>query len=164
MENKKSLTPKQSTFCRHVATGMTMSDAYREAYDAGNMKPATVNREAHALMATPKITARVERLQGQKDRAIVAASLSDREKVLTKLRTLVDSAEGTPGEHVMLRACDLLGKSIGLFKDVQVQEAPRSADEVRAELEDRLAEWGVKLVPDIDADEEQDECPNSHFH
>jgi hypothetical protein len=116
-----------------------MSDAYREAYSTSNMKPATVNREAHTLMATPKITTRVERLQRQKDRAIVAASLSDRERVLTTLRRLLDHAEGTPAEHVALRAADLLGKSVGLYRDVQVTEQPRSPDEIRAELEERLA-------------------------
>jgi Asp/Glu/hydantoin racemase len=134
-------TPKQQRFCRAVVSGCTMSDAYREAYNTSNMKPATVNREAHTLMATPKIATRVERLQRQKDRAIVAASLSDRERVLTKLRDLLDNAKGTPAESTMLRAADLLGKSVGLYRDVQVTEQPRSPDEIRAELEEMLAEY-----------------------
>jgi len=117
-----------------------MSDAYREAYNTSNMKPATVNREAHTLMATPKITARVERLQRQKDRAVVASSLSDRERVLDKLRTMLDTTEGGPAVTAQLRAAELLGKSVGLFKDVQqVQEEPRSPEELQAELEERLA-------------------------
>ena len=74
------------------------------------------------LMADPKITTRVERLQQQKDRAAVAAGIGDKERVLTKLRDLLDNAQGVPAEQVMLRAADLLGKSVGLFKDVQVQE------------------------------------------
>ncbi len=69
------LTPKQQHFCRAGASDCTMSDAYREAYSAASMKPATINREAHTLMATPKITTRVEALQRAKDRAFVAASL-----------------------------------------------------------------------------------------
>jgi Asp/Glu/hydantoin racemase len=121
---------------------MTLSDAYREAYSTENMKPSTVNREAHGLMATPKITARVERLQRQKDRAIVAASLSDRERVLTKLRGLMDTEEGGAAINAQLRAAELLGKSVGLFKDVQVQEeTPRTAAEIEAELEALLARY-----------------------
>ena len=66
-----------------------MSDAYREAYNTSKMKPATVNREAHTLMTDPKIATRVERLQRAKDRAVVASSLSDRERVLNVLRDLL---------------------------------------------------------------------------
>lgn len=92
--NANTLTPKQSYFCRCVAGGLTLSDAYREAYDTQNMKVSTVHREAHALMAHPKITARVEWLQRQKDRALIAASISDRERILGKLRHLIDTPEG----------------------------------------------------------------------
>ena len=125
-----------------------MSDAYREAYSTGRMKPATVNREAHALMANPKITARVERLQRQKDRAVIAASLSVRKRVLDKLLHLMDHA--VPSDSAKLRAAELLGKSIGLFKDVQVQvqEDPRTADELQAELKERLSALLVD-PPDI---------------
>ena len=116
-----------------------MSDAYRQAYNTSNMKPATVNREAHTLMSNPKITTRVEALQRAKDRAVVASGLSDRELVLTKLRHFMDHAE--PSDGPKIRAAALLGKSVGLFRDVQVQEQPRIADEIREELEKRLAEY-----------------------
>lgn len=37
------LTPKQETFClAYIETG-NASEAYRQAYDAENMKPDTVN-------------------------------------------------------------------------------------------------------------------------
>jgi hypothetical protein len=136
------LTPKQQHFCQAVVSGCTMSDAYREAYNTANMKPATVNREAHALMTDPKITTRVQRLQGQKDRAVVASSLSDREKVLNKLRYFMDHA--LPSDSAKIRAAELLGKSIGLFKDVTVTEKPaRTAEELQEELDRRLAALGV---------------------
>ena len=134
-----TLTPKQQAFCRAVVSGCTMSDAYREAYSTSNMKPATVNREAYALMADPKITARVETLQRAKDRAVIACGVSDRDLVLTQLRTLATKAEGKPAEHVILRAVDLLGKTQGMYKEVQVQETPRTAAEIQAELEEKLA-------------------------
>ena len=117
-----------------------MSDAYRESYNASNMKPATINREASVLMSNPMITQRVERLQQQKDRAVIASSLSDRERVLTKLRDTLDTTEGGPAVTAQLRAAELLGKSIGIFKDVQVKEEPvQTAAEITAELEERLA-------------------------
>jgi phage terminase small subunit len=132
-----ALTPKQQYFCRAVASGCTMSDAYREAYSAGRMKPATINREAHTLMAIPKITTRVEALQRAKDRAVIVSSLSDRERVLTALRDFMVNADA---DSAKIRATELLGKSVGLFKDVQVQEVQRSPEEIRAELKEVMAE------------------------
>jgi len=97
-------------------------------------------------MADPKITARVEHLQRWKERSLVAAALTDKEKVLAKLRDMLDNANT---ESVQLRAAELLGKSVGLFKDVQVQEAPqRSSEELRAKLDELLEQCGLKLVPD----------------
>jgi len=61
-----------------------------------------------------------------KDRAAVAAGIGDKKRVLTKLRDLLDNAQGVPAEQVMLRTADLLGKSVGLYKDVQVQEQQTS--------------------------------------
>ncbi len=123
------------------------------------VEAATVNREAHTLMANPKITTRVERLQRQKDRAMIAASLSDRERVLTKLRDLIDNAQGTTAEATMLRACDLLGKSVGLYKDVIEIPVQKSAAELIENLEqmlsemlDSLDEAGTESAPDESLD------------
>ena len=107
------LTSKQQHFCRAVASGCTMSDAYREAYSAGRMKPATINREAHTLMAIPKITTRVAALQRAKDRALVVSAVSDREKVLTALRDFMVNADT---DNAKIRATELLGRTVGLFK------------------------------------------------
>lgn len=59
------LTPKQEAFCMaYVETG-NASEAYRRAYDVGNMKAATVNRTAKELLDNPKITARIAALQAE---------------------------------------------------------------------------------------------------
>ena len=113
-----------------------MSDAYREAYNTSNMKPATVHREAHTLMSHPKIATRVEALQRAKDRAVVASSLSDREQVLEMLRHFMNHA--VPSDSVKLRACEMLGKSVGLFKDVVETKVHRSPEEILAEIDRRL--------------------------
>ena len=139
------LTGKQQHFARTVSSGCTLSDAYREAYDAENMSPAAVRTEASRLMAHPDITLLVGRLQRAQDRAVVATYVSDRERVLTKLRSACDGEKTTMLE---LRAAELLGKSVGLFKDVQVQEKPMSTEEIEAELEEKLTAFG--WIPDPD--------------
>lgn len=59
------LTEKQHLFCRkYIETG-NASEAYRQAYNAANMKPETVNRSAKDLMDTPKITAIIEELRAE---------------------------------------------------------------------------------------------------
>ena len=56
------MTPKQERFCQvYVETG-NASEAYRQAYNAENMQPQTVNRKAHELTEDGKITARIEAL------------------------------------------------------------------------------------------------------
>jgi hypothetical protein len=61
MSNK--LTAKQEAFCQALVETGSASEAYRIAYDAKDMKPATVNREAKALTDNPKITTRLAELQ-----------------------------------------------------------------------------------------------------
>ncbi len=132
------LTPKQIHFCQAVVSGCTMSDAYREAYNADNMKPASIHREASVLMSNPTVTQRVERLQRQKDRAVVATSVSDRERVLTKLRSLMDSAKT---ESVQLGAAVALGKTIALFTDVtEDRSVELDIDTIDREIMERIAE------------------------
>jgi phage terminase small subunit len=57
------LTQKQETFClAYVETG-NASEAYRRAYNAGKMKPESVNVNASKLMADAKISLRVAGLK-----------------------------------------------------------------------------------------------------
>ena len=45
----QKLTAKQDKFARLVAEGKTQADAYREAYNASNMKPETIHKRASEL-------------------------------------------------------------------------------------------------------------------
>ena len=58
-----ALTPKQEKFAQaYVETG-NASEAYRRAYNAGNMATATINRKATELMQHGTITARIDELR-----------------------------------------------------------------------------------------------------
>jgi phage terminase small subunit len=58
-----ALTPKQEAFCiAYIETG-NASEAYRRAYDAKAMKPATVNRNAKSLLDHSKIATRLAELR-----------------------------------------------------------------------------------------------------
>lgn len=60
-----TLTPKQLKFAQtYVETG-NASEAYRQVYDAGKAKEATVNREAKRLLDNPKVATRIAALQAK---------------------------------------------------------------------------------------------------
>ena len=136
MANK--LTGKQMAFCRAMASGtMTQSAAYREAYDADNMASASVRVEASRLLALPSITLMVETLKASIQASIQAQGLSDRERVLEKLRTWMDSAEPTDTNRIA--SARLLGQSVGLFKEVtETVSIDRDSESVASEIERRL--------------------------
>ncbi len=131
------LTPKQLHFCRCVASGMSQAAAYREAYDVSDTtKPTTTHEAASRLMRRADIKARVDNLIRQREAGLVASAVSDREKVLRKLRDWMDCAEPTDGNKI--RAAELLGKSTGLFRDVVESVDSKTSEDLLSDLEKLL--------------------------
>ena len=62
-EVKSKLTDRQNLFCRLRANGQTCIDAYKASYKS-NAKSQIISQKASALMANPKIKARIAELQG----------------------------------------------------------------------------------------------------
>jgi phage terminase small subunit len=58
-----ALTPKQEAFClAYLETG-NASEAYRQSYSAGKMKPSVINVKASQLLANGKIAVRLAELR-----------------------------------------------------------------------------------------------------
>jgi len=134
---RSGLTDKQRLFATCVGSrGMTYSAAYSEVYDCDNMASATIRREASKLMANPDITTMVNRLLVAKEGQIQASALSDREQVLSKLRGWMECAEGA--DAMKIRSAELLGKSVGLFKDVVEQKQETTSADIEAKLQAKL--------------------------
>ena len=135
----KELTPKQAHFARCVASGMTQADAYREAYDPKQgTTAASIHTLASRLMGQVEIRSRVDALIKARERAVVASALSDRDKVLSRLRAWLEGTEEADSNR--LRAAELLGKASGLFTtDISVTTKERDSSAVAAEIEHRLA-------------------------
>jgi hypothetical protein len=153
-KTRDGLTAKQMHFARCVASGMPQAEAYREAYDVTAVGKTATHREAASrLMARADIKARVDALIAQRERSILASSLSDRERVLSKLRHWTDSAEPADGNKI--RAAELLGKSVGLFRDVIETSESRSSDELLAELEAMIE----SVADDAETPDETEQMP-----
>lgn len=70
---RKELTQKQESFAlAYIETG-NASEAYRRAYDAGRMKPETINKRASELLADGAVTGRIGDLRlAASDKAVVS--------------------------------------------------------------------------------------------
>jgi phage terminase small subunit len=131
------LTRKQRKFAENVVSGMTLADAYRNSYDAENMKPASIHRRACELMTDGKVKACAEALAVEKKRLVEVATVSDRDMLVRLLRSWSTGEESATNSQ--LRAAELLGKACGLYRDVLEDHRERPAQVVAAELEAKLA-------------------------
>ena len=56
------LTPKQESFVQALIAGKSQREAYKEAYNAANMKDKTIDEKACVLFKTDKVRKRYEEL------------------------------------------------------------------------------------------------------
>lgn len=146
-ESQSKLTPKELEFARCIASGMTQSDAYREAYDVGpTTKPETIHVKASQIAKREKVRTRIDALLLAKERGITASSLSDREYVLRKLRELSESASSA--DSAKIRALELLGKASGLFREQAEDTRKASSDALADEIKAKLAAIQAQISPD----------------
>ena len=112
MNNKmRQLTLKQETFCHKYIEAGNATEAYRRSYNAGSMKPATINRKASELMSNGKITARISDLKREhKARHDVTVG-----KLTEDLRQAVDLAREEKQASAMVSATMALAKLHGLL-------------------------------------------------
>lgn len=136
------LTDKQEAFCEGVVQGLSLSDAYRAAYDHAGMAAHTVNREAHRLMTNHQITTRCESLHAQQQQMQRMLALGRSQQVLKSLEDIAHDIEMPPNSRVA--ALVALGKSCALFTDVIETSditAERSADDIREAIEAKLSRY-----------------------
>ena len=160
---KRKLTAKQEAFSHCVASGSgTQSHCYREIYDCEKSSPSVIWSESSRLLANPMVTARVNQLKGRIEAQRQAQGISDRQRVLERLRDMVDTA--TPLDSNRLRALELLGRSAGVFVDrVETTDAgARDSDAVSAEIERRLG--GLLSASQEQTDPEPEVGPDKSVH
>jgi len=63
MSKSGKLTPKQESFAKLYMLYSNASEAYRQAYNAENMKSKTINEKASRLLKEGKVRARIKELQ-----------------------------------------------------------------------------------------------------
>lgn len=108
-----TLTQKQVNFCNAYLEQGNASDAYRQAYNAENMKAETVNRRAHELMSNGKIKARIEEMR---ENAAQGAQVT-LESHLNRLAELSLAAQENGQYSAAINAEIARGKAAGLYTE-----------------------------------------------
>lgn len=137
MTDEYGLTAKQRRFAENVVNGMGIAEAYRNSYDAENMKPASVQKRAAELMVDGKIKGCLQALAAVRRQQSEALTISDRDMLVSLLRKWSKGDESATSSQ--LRAAELLGKACGLYREVIEDHRERPAAAVAAELEAKLA-------------------------
>lgn len=125
------MTPKQEHFARlYVETG-NASEAYRQAYNAENMKPETVTNEAYKLLQDPDISAMVDDLKAearQRHRVTVDDLLHELEQARAAAL-----AAPTPQSSAAVSATMGKAKMLGLLVDKAEIKAEAETSQVKQE-------------------------------
>ena len=85
-DRQASMTAKQERFAVLVAQGLSQSAAYRQAYDAENMKPDQIWQEASRLKQYPRVAHRIDALLRE-------ARITDIDSIGRAYRELLDDLE-----------------------------------------------------------------------
>ncbi len=136
------LTAKQEAFAEAVVSGLSLSAAYRQAYDAKGMSDEAVRVEASRLLIHPNVSLRVKSLNVEKEEQRRMLAVNRAERVLQRLEKLADTAAT---ESVKVRANELLGKTAGLFTEqIEIEDkTERSVSEIEQSIKDKLARLGL---------------------
>lgn len=124
------LTAKQEKFCQAIADGMTQSDAYRSAYNAGKMKDEGIHVNASKLMADTKVATRVSELRA----ALADIALWTRQDSVKTLKDIAIDSEAKPAEKVS--AVKELNAMHGFNAPTKVDLTMRTLAQELAELND----------------------------
>lgn len=140
-----ALTAKREAFCQAIVSGMSQADAYRSAYNAGNMKAETIQSKASILMAVGMVRARVEELR----RPVVEKLQYDLESAMVEAAEAFEVSRAKENGGAMVAAVTLRAKLNGLLidrKEITINPVQELSDEALQRFIERKAkEAGVKF-------------------
>lgn len=131
------LTEKQEKLAQGLAEGLSNSEAYRAAYDASKMTPATVHSEACKQAQHPKVRARVDALLAEKKAKHGMLSVKQEDRVWANVWRLAEGVNVPPA--VQQSALALAAKMAGMLTDrLEVKNENADSKSIEAELLERL--------------------------
>ena len=131
------LTAQQYDYCELRASGLGKSESYRQAYDSP-LKGEALMRLAWSLEDKPHIANTINQMVSANRAETTLVPKVNKSFVLEGITQI--AVKETAKDNVRLRAYELLGKAVGLFKDeAPPPDKPRTIEEIDAELRERLS-------------------------
>lgn len=143
----QGLTARQQVFVSLMFSGLTKTEAYRQAGDCNGMSAQTIGHRAAEMYKLPLVQAKLRDLQDKRDSQSTLAVNLNREWITQRIMLLAEKADK---DSTKLRALELLGKHVGidLFRETtRIEKVERTAADIDRELEARLK----SLAKTIDA-------------
>jgi len=132
----KGLTISQHRFVAGVVRGLSLRQAYREAFQNDTGSDASISASANRLMKDPRVKMALEDAWGQTVEHLIEDVVASKRYVLKGLLALSKAGKQ---EGTQLKALELMGKACGLFTPMEVQDkAPITADQLKRELAGHL--------------------------
>lgn len=115
----KKLTAKQEKFARLVAEGKTQAEAYKEAYNASQMKPETIHKRASELALDGEVAGRIDQLKKQITKNLDLASQITVERQLKFCQKAIQECLKAGDWANYYKGLDMQNKLIGIYAPIK---------------------------------------------
>ena len=132
----RNLTSSQMEFTKLLITGKTQLEAYRVAYPNTQASDKVVKANAWKLSQDPRIQKLLQEHWGETVEALTDDTVAVKRYVLKQLLDLTKNAKQ---EGSKVKALELMGKTVGMFKLSEDREEDQvSAEQLKLELSRHL--------------------------
>ena len=139
-----NLTPKQEKFVQALISGMSQREAYKEAYNAANMKDEVIDVRASELLKKSKVKVRYEELVNEnKQKALYTLENSIKDLIWIKEKAKEDILNPKKGLRqgngtIYLNAVKELNLLNDLYPDKKAKEESKNEKDIAKVLKEAL--------------------------
>ena len=139
-----NLTPKQEKFVQALISGMSQREAYKEAYNAANMKDEVIDVRASELLKKSKVKVRYEELVNEnKEKALYTLENSINDLIWIKEKAKEDILNPKKGLRqgngtIYLNAVKELNLLNDLYPDKKAKEESKNEKDIAKVLKEAL--------------------------
>jgi hypothetical protein len=142
MPRQKPMTSSMMEFAKGLIEGKTQLEAYQNAYPNGKATERTLKTAAWKLAQDPRIQRMLQEHWGQTVEALTDDAVAVKRYVI---KSLVELSKEAKQEGSKLKALELMGKTVGMFKQTPTEEDDSlTADQLKQDLARHL-----KLVGNV---------------
>lgn len=131
------LTMGMESLCQNIVAGMPHGEAYRDAYQAKNLKPAAVYSRLYHVLKHPQVQARLQELWAERE--AIASHTPQQLRLFVLERLMIEATNGHNTGSTRVRAVELIGKLGGVRAFEEEGQAKSAGALDKGELVQRLS-------------------------